>query len=88
MKFYEKEDILLRSPDGTRLERYWPTLGRRAVVGVDRHDADPRRQSDRVAADRQERRRGAVITHRVDTNTTPLTPSDLAIALTLLLRRT
>jgi hypothetical protein len=28
MKFYEKEDILLRSPDGTRLERYWPTLGR------------------------------------------------------------
>jgi hypothetical protein len=28
MKFYEKEDILLRSPDGERLERYWPTLGR------------------------------------------------------------
>jgi hypothetical protein len=29
MKFHEKEDILLRSPDGKRvLERYWPTLGR------------------------------------------------------------
>jgi hypothetical protein len=28
MKFYAKEDILLRSPDGERLERYWPTLGR------------------------------------------------------------
>lgn len=28
MKFYAKEDILLRSPDGERLERYWPTPGR------------------------------------------------------------
>jgi hypothetical protein len=37
MKFYEKEDILLRSPDGERLERYWPTLGRRALARVDRH---------------------------------------------------
>jgi hypothetical protein len=33
MKFYEKEDILLRSPDGERLERYWPTLGRWVPYG-------------------------------------------------------
>jgi hypothetical protein len=79
MKFYEKEDILLRSPDGTRLERYWPTLGRRALARRGRHDAHPWEQSHRVAADCEERRRGAVITHRVDLSAVTFFPCDLAL---------
>jgi hypothetical protein len=78
MKFYEKEDILLRSPDGERLERYWPTLGRRALARVDRHRVDPWQSADGVAADCEERRRGAVITHRIDPKVSTLTPDDLA----------
>jgi hypothetical protein len=52
MKFYEKEDILLRSPDGTRLERYWPALNRWVeYLDVERAWEETREIGDEQAAE-------------------------------------